>query len=272
MYIELYFLDNLIMNMLLLRLAAAFTSMHVKLLRMLLFSLIGAVYACFSVTSAPFLLLPIFKLLLCAVMSLTLPCHSIKALAINAAATLAAAFLCGGAAIGIAFLFGGHIEGGVLYTTSPMRSILLIMLTAALLPRIIRGLLRRRNSAPSVFFTLRHKDVSIAGTGIIDTGNSLVDPLTGLPVAVMFSPELKAFASIPIPISTASGNSVIYGFIPENLSAGAENIPLKCIIALSDEPLKQALFPPGLILNPGAKEAFCDGHLAKNGGKDINTP
>lgn len=272
MYIELYFLDNLIMNMLLLRLAAAFRSMHVKFLKMLLFSLTGAIYACFSVTIAPFLLLPIFKILLCILMSLTLPCHSIKVFAINAAATLASAFLSGGTAIGIAFLLGGHIEGGILYTTSPMRFILLIMLISALLPRLICSLLRRRSSTPGVLFTLRHKDISIVGTGIIDTGNSLVDPLSGLPVAVMFSPELKAFASIPIPISTASGSSVIYGFIPENLIVGSENIPLKCIIALSDEPLKQALFPPGLILNPEPKEAFFDGHLVKDSGKNINIP
>ena len=81
---------------------------------------------------------------------------------------------------------------------------------------------------------------------LIDTGNGLVEPLSGKPVAVAYLPELAEHAHIPIPTATAHGTDVLYALKPERLCINGRESD--ALLALCPMPIRgaEALLPPGL--------------------------
>ena len=186
MYIELFLLDNFVMDCLMLRIAAALGARRLPARRMLLASALGA-------------------------------CGAWAALFFPALMSL------------------------------PVRTALYAALAAAFLPNLMRRFRARRARAGT------HAVVTLCAAGreyrldaLTDTGNALVEPLSGKPVVVAYLPELAEHAHIPIPTATAGGTGILYALRPERLSINGRES--EALLALSSVPLHgtEALLPPEL--------------------------
>lgn len=128
------------------------------------------------------------------------------------------------------------------------------LLAALLIAAIVSFLGRfRRPSAERVSITVEEGGVQTELNALVDSGNLLTEPLSGLPVIVVdqkrasacIPSELLAFAyaapdrpspSTPsarlrlIPCTTASGESILYGYLPEQVRVDGQ--PRKACIAI----------------------------------------
>ena len=77
---------------------------------------------------------------------------------------------------------------------------------------------------------------------MVDSGNSLYDPVSGRPVAVAWLPET---GDIPIPVGTVNERSVLYAFRPD--SARLDGSDMDILVAVSKRPLRAALIPPAAL-------------------------
>ena len=143
--------------------------------------------------------------------------------------------------------------------------------------KIFRNAERRRPLRVTVIATLAERTVSF--TGMVDSGNLLTDPLSGVPVIAvkqevmepMMSPELKAFLSVsPLPVAnmtdlpegerlriipadTATGKGLLVAFRPDTvvLSTAGRKTDLPVQAVLCPVPLEgaevEAMVPSGLL-------------------------
>ncbi len=245
MYIELFLLDNVLMNSLILRTAAAMLSRRLPCWRMIAASALGAIYAALSVGTVPlFMSLP-----------MKLGLGFLMEYMFSALALFVSTFAIGGAAVGLAFLLGGKLENGFVLAAVPLRVMLGSALLASFMPRIIRKVLERRLvNNDRLRIEIMHKGVSIYASAIVDTGNMLCEPMSGLPVVVVSSRELECFATIPIPCRTVGGNEVVYGFRPDKLLlCGKMNAVLDAFVAVGPVSIggADALIPPSALPDLG---------------------
>ena len=230
MYIELFLLDNILMDVLICRLAAAMCGRAVHMPRVLAFSLAGAIYGAFAYLYPALNSLPC-KILLCLIMAFALPAKGVREYIAGLAGMCAAAFIIGGAAFFAVYATGGvandSLVGGV-----PLRIMLFAASAAAAMPPIARRIRQRR---------IQNQQIH---TAMVDSGSSLVEPVSGLPAAVAYLPGETG--NIPIPISTVQGSSIIMAFRPD--SAEYDGTELDIMIAISDMPIHpQALLPPAAL-------------------------
>ena len=132
--VELFLLDNMLMNWLVLRLAAVLVGKRLRYFVSLPAAAAGALYALLSMTAAPFLLTVLPKLLFGALLACVLTVNR-RGYWKCLLALYLSAFLLGGTMFGLAMLLGGEISGGALIGTVPLR---VLLVTAALcfgLPR-----------------------------------------------------------------------------------------------------------------------------------------
>lgn len=187
-YIDSLFLLNLVVNYLLLLAAARLAGEIIHRLRLGLGAGLGALYAALIFfPGMGFLLHPLCKLGAAVVMLLCAFGGSRRLLRVTLVFFgVSAAF--GGGIFAIE-LFGGRglsLKNGILYSSMDLR---LILLSAAVCYVIISLVFRRigRNTGPSrelmpAVLTLGGKRVAL--TALVDTGNTLTDPVTNRPVMV----------------------------------------------------------------------------------------
>ena len=109
---------------------------------------------------------------------------------------LAATFAVGGCAAAAVFLTGGSMNNGALIGGIGLRAGLIGAAAASLLPRAARGLRLRGAPDQTAELAFIYKGRRFVFRGMVDTGNSLTEPLTGLPAAVVFCPELEGAARL----------------------------------------------------------------------------
>ena len=215
--IELFLLDNLMMNLLMLRLAYVLAGVKPFPWRMWLASSLGAVYALLSMTVAPVLSAFIPKLLLGAAMALPLleaPRQYPKALL----CLYVSACLMGGVMLGLAMLFGGSFRGGAFVCTVPVRLALLAGCCCALLPQVVMRMLRAIARRPlKVRLVMRFSDRTLELTALVDTGNLLVEPISGLPVIVVRPGLLPPCEGRPVPYRTVNGQGILRAVKPDEI-------------------------------------------------------
>ncbi|MBO4385005.1 MAG: sigma-E processing peptidase SpoIIGA [Clostridia bacterium] len=247
MYLELFLIDDLLLNLLILRLAAAFVSVRPPLYRIALVSLASSGVSAAAAYLLPVLRSPFLRLPLLALMALGLPGRSLRAFLINAAAVLTATFTAGGCALAVAYLSGGGVKDGFISGGVSLRAFLSAALAVSFLPRAVRSILRRRvRNGNSAKVVLLHDGIPRRFDALIDTGNSLFEPVTGLPVAVIRCRALKPYARLPIPVATAAGRTVLFGFRPDRISVNGRETA--CIVAVTDEKTgAEAIVPPELV-------------------------
>ena len=276
MYIELFLLDNFLLT---LRAAAAMLSRKMKGSRAALVSFAGAAAAAAAAAGGTmFITLPV-KLASTLLMALAFPPHSFRELMHSAAALFLSAAVAGGAVLLAALAFGGTLRGGVIYGAIPLRAALLGAAAAAFMPRSIRKILSRRvrneqivhikyefaapnsnrceknkssHESKSSGITILKRDKRIFSAeclGIIDTGNALSEPISGLPVIVLGAKRHSEFAqaaNVPIPMRTAAGESLLFGLKPKKLLING--CPVEAILAVGAK-LDAALVPAVLAVD-----------------------
>ena len=231
MYVEFYILDNLIMNLLILRLAACMLGVKPVFWRITLCSSLGAVYA-LSALFIPWLLSPALKILLCFLMALGLPLQGIKNIFLQAGAVAISTFATGGLTYALALLTGGGFESGFLVASIPIRILLYTATVLTLLPNVIRRIRRK-----SIGLTLEmqviieHDGRTIYLNGLIDTGNSLRDPLTGMPGVLISCPPLYKYANSPVICHGAFSSNILYGFKPDSIKISGQDVSAFVFIA-----------------------------------------
>ena len=215
MLIELFLLDELLLNLLIVRLAAALLSVRPPLFRQVGAALLSALAAAAAAYRFAWLTHPAFRPPLLALMALALPFKGWRGFA---------------RAMG-AILFSTLVTGGA-------------VCAFALLTRRIMA--RRVRAENAVTVVVLHKGVIRRFCGMADTGNSLTEPVSGLPVIVLRCRALKPYAKLPIPVVTAAGRGELRGFRPERLSVNGREVA--CFAAVTDESISaEAIVPPVLI-------------------------
>ncbi len=216
--IELFLLDNLMMNFLMLRLAYALEGVKPFPWRMWLASALGAIYALLSMTVAPVLAAFLPKMLLGMVMALPLmetPRQYPKAVL----CLYIAACLTGGVMFGLAMLFGGSFRGGAFVCTVPVRLALVAGCCCALLPQVATRMMRAITQRPlKVRLIMGFHDRTLELSALVDTGNLLVEPISGLPVIVV-RPGLLPIADEgrPVPYRTVNGQGILRAIKPQQI-------------------------------------------------------
>ena len=197
-YIDVLFLENLVMNYLILYVTSKFLRKKTSALRLFCGAAIGAVYVVFL------LIFPGFKAYYTAVFKFALSLlivvavfyprkirDFIKTLVLFYAST----FIFAGAAF--AFLYfnqnGGFVKNGVVYVFWESQTIILLLtiVTVGIIVRIFWEIFQHRFEREKLLLpleiTFEGRKISLAA--LVDTGNSLHDPLTNMPVVVV---EFKA--------------------------------------------------------------------------------
>ncbi len=246
--IEGFLLDNALMNWLILALAAALAGVRLALWRCLAMSLFGAVYALLSLSALPFLASLPAKLLLLPLMALPLYERGLSYGKLLLATAFAAVAV-GGLTLGMTLLLGGQLSGGgVLVGAIPLRAAILSAAAAAALPRAMRLLWRcRRTTEERAVLLLQLGKRHYRLSALIDTGNRLFDPVTGLPVILVCGVPLAG--GRPLPCCTQGGDTVLYGLRPtriELLQQDGTIVPVDALIARAPRPIvgADALLPP----------------------------
>ncbi len=245
MFAELFFADNLLMDLIALRLAAAMLSVRCPPRRAFAFALAAAVAAACAFPLEYQMPFPV-KLLVPALMAFALPARGLPARLGAVLALFASFFAEGGAAVAAAFMLGG-IGSGI----TPAQAALGAAFAAGL-PIIIRRLLARR--VPEGMALRLEAGLAPEGGGppiriecaaLVDTGCSVTEPLSALPVVILPEkrfPTAAKRAGIPIPIRTANGAGVIYALRPRYLTVDGR--PAEALIAFMKT--RTALAPPCL--------------------------
>lgn len=247
MYIEVFLIDNFLYNYLILKLSSVICSRKIKSLSLFIFSFLGAFYALFA------FLFPIFmswwaKVLFGFVLGFAFQFNGIKPYVASVSSLFLSAFIVGGLSLAVVFFLNTDTNTKFLSAPLPVRFALIAFFVASYLPRLVRKILSRRKSGRiNLKFKYLGKEYNV--DGIIDSGNFLSDPLTALPVILVHIPYLDIDNGIPLPITTASGDSIVIAFKPESLECNG--VAKDALLALSQEPFADtnALVPMSLVPN-----------------------
>ncbi len=263
MYIELFFTDDLLMDFITASLAAALMRRRPPVWRLLAVSAAAAAAACVSAYGAPFFRSLPARALQLALVSLAIPGRGLGLRLRAAGAVLAATFAVGGCAAAAVFLTGGSMNNGALIGGIGLRAGLIGAAAASLLPRAARGLRLRGAPDQTAELAFIYKGRRFVFRGMVDTGNSLTEPLTGLPAAVVFCPELEGAARLAVPVRTAAGRACFKGLRPEKTFVNGEETD--CVIAFAADELEAgALIPPELAPNIRHRKGKIHGSVDEN--------
>lgn len=188
--IELFLLDNWLMNCATLCCSAALSGLGFRKTLAPAFCLLGAVYALLALQIGQWLLSLPVRIAFGLVLALGLRCNSWKSYARAVSCVLLSAFLLGGLLLlltqqrGMQGAYG--MVNGIVVGTVGMRAVLCCVAVAAMLPRLFRYL----RTAARIERSLLRMRVSLAGRrfdvlAMLDTGNLLTEPITGLPIVLL---------------------------------------------------------------------------------------
>lgn len=247
MYFELFLLDDLLLNLLIMRFAAALLSVRPPKIRICAAAFASSLVSAAAAYLWPILRSPLLRLPLLLVLTLGLPTGSLKGLLKNAGAVLLATFTAGGCALAAAYFTGGGLKDGFISGGLPLRAALIAALAVSFLPSAARRLLRRRlRNENSASVVILKGGVPRRFTAAVDTGNRLFEPVSGLPVALVRCGDYARFAHLPIPAETAAGKVLLMGFKPERISVNGREVD--CIVAVTDKNIgAEALVPPDIL-------------------------
>ena len=213
-YLDILILENLVINYLILSVTAKFSRLRVSSLRLFAGSIVGALYVVFIIlqpdikiyyTTFAKVLLSIFIIAVTFSPRKVLP--FIKTLVIFYIST----FIFAGAAL--AFLFfnqqGGFVRNGIVYVFGQSKWSLMVFsfLTVGIIVKIfwevIQSKITKEKLLISVKISFDNRVINLFA--LLDTGNSLKDPVTNIPVMVV---EFKALQELlPIEIKSIFENS-----------------------------------------------------------------
>lgn len=199
-YADLLFFENLLANCFILKLTSVMSGFSAKLWRILLSSSVGSLYAVFAVICRSNHLIASLPAKILFSMLMVLIAFRVR----NAAdffrrwgIMLLVAFMLGGCTYAISGILGGSMltYGGLMYL-SPQGVLKAFLFAAGLciilvrpIGRILSGKAVREGSIVSVNVILGKRSARF--NALVDTGNSLIDPLTGYPVIIVEAESVR---------------------------------------------------------------------------------
>ncbi len=239
--IELFLIDNVLMDLLILYLTASILSVRPPVWKMLLGAFGGAIYALLSMTAAPFLATLVPKLALGCMMAL--PLTGSRKQYIRALVTLyLSAFLTGGLMLCITMLLGGGMTSGTLVGSVPVRAALIGILACACLPRVIRSfMILWQQRARKIPLRITFSDRTIVLLALIDTGNFLTEPLSGRQVILVQPTLCDTAEGRPVAYRTVNGTGLVYAVRPKCIEIDSGGwLTLDAYIAASPTQIDEA--------------------------------
>ncbi|MDY3917473.1 MAG: sigma-E processing peptidase SpoIIGA [Candidatus Limivivens sp.] len=239
-YIDVYFTENLILDILILLLTGILLRCRLRILRLLAAGLLGSAGACVPVICPRFRTWPAL-FLLAAVLGI---CMMKAAFGISQKRKMVKGMLL---FYGMAYLMEGILEILALQITLPVilsgaLSVLILWALAALWKRL------REKTQMMYDVTLVLGGKSIVLTALKDTGNRLRDPIGNRPVSVGDYTVLNRLLNQTTPVflipfySIGNSGGVLPGFTADYMIIRGENTEVRIdrpVVALSKEPVSQ---------------------------------
>lgn len=294
-YADLLFFENLLANCFILKLASVISGSGIRVYRIILSASIGALYAVLAVafSNLPFLGSIVIKLTVSVFMVLlAFRIRSFSEFLRRWGMMLLSAFLLAGCTYALSSIMeGGVVSYGGLMYISPQGTLKAFLFSAGVcivlvrpIGRILSGKAYREGSIVPVHIRLGDKSVRV--NALVDTGNSLIDPITGYPVMVVEADSVKTILPQDVYKSVISNglalniitseenerswskrihlipfktigreNGMLTGFRPDNIFIGREGafkeindvIVGICGINLSDSSRYSALVGPAML-------------------------
>ncbi len=218
LYIDVYFLENFIFDLLLVLLSERLAGERVRLLRCALAALAGAAYAVLVIikpgTGSVFLRVPVLALMALAAGKFCSAKAFFKRLLIFFLAFSSS----GGAAYALALVSGGSALNGFIHFDRPVFYALSGIGITAVTVAFAGSKIRRRSEITELSVLKEGKVYHL--TAIYDSGNRARDPVTGLDIIVAedIFPEEIHLSARKMKIHTASGEGELSVFVPDRLT------------------------------------------------------
>lgn len=197
-YIDLIFLENIFMNSIIIYATAIILKKEIKILRILLGSLIGAIYACiYYISHMEIYSSVILKIILSfAIIYISFNSKTIKSFARELLIFYLTSFTFGGVTFALLyFISPGEVlfQNGALVGIYPLKMILIGGIIGFIIIVIsfksIKNKIAKRDMMCIINITFEEKIVSLKA--IIDTGNFLKEPISKKPVIIVEKNALK---------------------------------------------------------------------------------
>lgn len=204
-YIDLIFLENIFMNSIIIYATAIILKKEIKILRILLGSTIGAIYACiYYISKMEIYSNIILKIILsCAIVYIAFNSKTIKAFAREILIFYLTSFTFGGVTFALLyFISPGEIlfKNGALIGIYPLKMILIGGIFGFIIIIIsfksIKNRLSKKDMLCNISIVFEKGKIDV--NAIIDTGNFLREPLTGKPVIIVEKEVLKNVIPVDI--------------------------------------------------------------------------
>lgn len=191
-YIDVLLLENIAINFVILAVTSHFSRAKAGVGRLLLGALVGAVYVvvAFCPGFETFFTLIAKILLSLVIVSVTFWPEKIYGFIRITMIFYLVSFVFGGAAFGLFYFLNveGSIYNGIYYITNfPLKTLIISSVFAYIVIRVSWDFVKGRitNENIMVPLSIRFNEEAVSMTALIDTGNSLKDPITNLPVIVV---------------------------------------------------------------------------------------
>jgi stage II sporulation protein GA (sporulation sigma-E factor processing peptidase) len=258
-YIELVFLDNFIVNLLIILLASRLTKTPVRWGRFSLAAALGGIYGCFAVGFIGWLEMLAVKIGAGFAMgAIAFWRRGERGFWKNICAFWAASFVLAGAIYACMISFGEPASiGGAVVVRPPVRYILLGLFVGAVLTDLLARVRRRviQRESHTAMLTLKLEDRQTTVKALIDTGNMARDPLSKNSVIFLshaVARELlgsklyiliSAHKPVPtdrlriVPCATAAGQGIFYGIELDDVALSGVSRGLRAVVCISQRPL-----------------------------------
>ncbi|MBZ4644982.1 MAG: hypothetical protein PWR27_640 [Petroclostridium sp.] len=200
-YVDILFIVNLLINYMLLWTTGKISKKQMSVIRLLIGSLIGAIYAVI-------MFFPAFKIYYTviakiifsmALIAITFNIEKVKDFFRVLAIFYVVSFTFGGTALGLFYFtnvgafIGAILSNGVIYFTLPWKVLVISSFIAYIIIRITWQVFYKKISKENMFIPLliMFDNKSICVNALIDTGNSLYDPISNFPVVVVEFQAIK---------------------------------------------------------------------------------
>lgn len=218
-YADILFFENLLANCLILKLSSAISGIPLKTIRMIFASSLGALYAVITVTipTMAFMSALLTRIIVSTLMILVaFKIRTFPEFMRRWGMMLLSAFLLAGCTYALSnFLDGGTVSRAGFMYISPKGILKAFLFSAGLcivlvrpIGRILSGKAFKEGSIIPVY--IKVDDKSVRFHALVDTGNSLIDPITGYPVMVVEADTVKAILPGEVYESVISNNMGLY--------------------------------------------------------------
>ncbi len=265
-YLDVLLVFNLYVNYILLRMTARMTHSRLRAGRCLLASALG------SLSTLMILLppMPVLLSVLCKLLTAVLLCaaafglHDRARLFFCSICLFGSSFALAGILLALSLLCSVRVlhANSCWYLDVSLLHLVLFTIAAYLLLHVMQYLRSRSRSADGGYrVCIRYRRRTVQLQGFADTGNSLVDFLTGMPVIICDGSEFAELAPSPgtplpkgfrlLPCETVAGSGLIPVFRPDEVVICAEQTgryhKVDALVGIGERETRKAIFHPRLL-------------------------